>query len=72
MKMFINLFHKYLLHICYLLTTILDAEDVAVKTNPCLDGASCWYPSDIRMISEYKWVFSVIPQFIQKKIILVI
>ena len=40
MKMFINLFHKYLLHICYLLTTILDAEDVAVKTNPCLDGAS--------------------------------
>ena len=58
MEMFINLFHKHLLRIYNLSTTMLDAEDVAVKTNPCLDGASCSYPSDISMVSEYKWVFS--------------
>ena len=37
MKMFINLFHKYLLNVYYVSNTILDSEDTAVKTNACRD-----------------------------------
>ena len=36
MKMFIKLFHKYLLNVYYVSNTILDNEDIAVKTNPAL------------------------------------